>query len=156
MAASPPPPPPHHIPAPLAPLLPPPPPRAAKIEGNSTASRQRVEPGTRDERNKESTRYRNPPDTNCQTFKHASATLTLGFLRTPCRWQVKLHLNTHTSLTQRSRNGLTMPLCRHSVGTNQETSSHATRHGTLGHSLLNSLSHCGLIQAYRVELVCAP
>ena len=28
-----------------------------------------------------------------------------------------LHLNTHTSLTQRSRSGLTMPLSRHSVGT---------------------------------------
>ena len=29
----------------------------------------------------------------------------------------RLHLNTHTSLTQRSRSGLTMPLSRHSVGT---------------------------------------
>ena len=33
----------------------------------------------------------------------------------------RLHLNTHTALTQRSRSGLTMPLCRHSVGTYQET-----------------------------------
>ena len=29
----------------------------------------------------------------------------------------KLCLNTHTPLTQRSRSGLTTPLCRHSVGT---------------------------------------
>ena len=29
----------------------------------------------------------------------------------------RLHLNTHTPLTQRSRSGLTMPLSRHSVGT---------------------------------------
>ena len=37
--------------------------------------------------------------------------------------------------------GLTMPLSRHSVGAYQETSSHATRQGTLGHSRLSSLSH---------------
>ena len=48
-----------------------------------------------------------------------------------------------------------MPLSRHSVGTYQEMSSHATRQGTLGHSRLSSLSHCGLILAERVELVCA-
>ena len=42
-----------------------------------------------------------------------------------------LHLNTHTPLTQRSRSGLTMPLSRHSVRTYHETSSHATRQGTL-------------------------
>ena len=59
----------------------------------------------------------------------------------------RLQLNTHTPLTQRSRSGLTMPLSRHSVGTYQETSSHATRQGTLGHSRLSSLSHCGLILA---------
>ena len=46
----------------------------------------------------------------------------------------RLHLNTHTPLTQRSRSGLSMPLSRHSVGTYQETTSHATRQGTLGHS----------------------
>ena len=40
-----------------------------------------------------------------------------------------------------------MPLSRHSVGTFQETSSHATRQGTLGHSRLGSLSHYGLILA---------
>ena len=44
----------------------------------------------------------------------------------------RLQLNTHTSLTQRSRSGLTMPLSMHSVGSYQETSSHATRKGTLG------------------------
>ena len=40
-----------------------------------------------------------------------------------------------------------MPLSRLSVGTNEETSSHATRQGTLGHSRLSSLSHCRLILA---------
>ena len=62
------------------------------------------------------------------------------------QWQVKdtghstksaggrLNLNTHTSLTQRSRSGLTMPLSRHSVGIYREKSSHATGQGTLGHS----------------------
>ena len=59
----------------------------------------------------------------------------------------KLHLNTHTPLIQQSRSRLTMPLSRHSVGTYQETSSHATRQGTFGHSRLSSLSHCGLIKA---------
>ena len=38
----------------------------------------------------------------------------------------RLHLKTHTPLTQRSRSGLTMPLCRGSVGTYPETSSHET------------------------------
>ena len=66
-----------------------------------------------------------------------------------------LHLNTHTPLTQRSLSGLTMPLSREKRGAYQKTSSHATRQGTLSHSRLSSLSHCGLIRAYRVELVCA-
>ena len=48
-----------------------------------------------------------------------------------------------------------MPLSRGSVGTYQETSSHVTRQGIFGHSRLNSLSHCGLILTYRVELGCA-
>ena len=39
---------------------------------------------------------------------------------------VRLHLNTHTPLTQRSRSRLTTPLFRHSVGSYPETSSHAT------------------------------
>ena len=59
----------------------------------------------------------------------------------------RLHLNTHTPLTQRSRSGLTMSLCRHSVKTYPETSSHATCQGTHGHCRLSSLSHCGLILA---------
>ena len=42
-----------------------------------------------------------------------------------------------------------MSLSRHSVGTYQETSSHATRQGTLGHSRLSSLSHCGLILVFK-------
>ena len=37
----------------------------------------------------------------------------------------RLYLNTHTSLTQRSLSGLTMPLSRHSVGAYPETSSPA-------------------------------
>ena len=59
----------------------------------------------------------------------------------------RLHLNLHTPLTQWSRSELTMPLCRHSVETYQELSSHATHQGTLGHSRLSLLSHCGLILA---------
>ena len=65
----------------------------------------------------------------------------------------RLHPNTHTPFTQQSRSRLTMPLPRHSVGTYQVTSSHATRQGTLSHSRLSSLRHCGL--ALKVELVCA-
>ena len=41
-----------------------------------------------------------------------------------------------------------MPLSRQSVGIYQETSSHATRQGTLGQSRLSSLSHCRLILAW--------
>ena len=59
----------------------------------------------------------------------------------------RLHLNMHTPLTQRSPSRLIMPMSRHSVGTHRDTSSHATRQGTLGHSRLSSLSHCGLILA---------
>ena len=87
--------------------------------------------------------------------------LLLGVLSTPVlsQWHVKdpghsaksavggLHLNTHAPLTHRSRSGLTMPLSGQSVGTYQETSSHATRQRTLGYSRLSSLSHCGLILA---------
>ena len=58
-----------------------------------------------------------------------------------------LHLNMHTPLTQRSRSGLTMLLSRRSVRTYQETSSHATRQGMLGHSHLSSLSHCRLTRS---------
>ena len=57
----------------------------------------------------------------------------------------KLHLKSHTPSIQRSRNGLAMPLSRHSVGTSPKTSSHATCQGTFGHSRLSTLSHCGLI-----------
>ena len=42
-----------------------------------------------------------------------------------------------------------MPLSRRSVGTYPETSSHATRQGTLSHNRLSSLSHCGLILALK-------
>ena len=59
----------------------------------------------------------------------------------------RLHLNTHTPLTQQSRSGLTMPLSTRGVGNHPEASSHATCQGTLDHSRLSSLSHCGLILA---------
>ena len=56
----------------------------------------------------------------------------------------RLHLTMHTLFTQRSRSGLTMPPCRHSVGPHQRTNSLATRQRTLGHSRLSSLSRHGL------------
>ena len=59
----------------------------------------------------------------------------------------RLHLNSHTPLTHRSRSGLTMPLPRQSVGIYQEMSPYAIHQGTLGNSHLSSLSHCGLILA---------
>ena len=59
----------------------------------------------------------------------------------------RLHLNTHTPLTHRSWNGLTVLLPKHSVGTYQKMSSHATRQEILIYSCLSSLSHCGLILA---------
>ena len=59
----------------------------------------------------------------------------------------RLHLNTHSPLTQRSQSGMAMLLSRHSEGTYLETSSHVTRQGTLGHSHHSSLSHCWLILA---------
>ena len=65
-----------------------------------------------------------------------------------------LHLNNRTPLTHRSRSGLTMPLSS-VVWEPIQKSSHATCQRTFGHSRLISLSHCGLILAYRVELVCA-
>ena len=68
----------------------------------------------------------------------------------------RLHLNKHTPLTQRSRSGLTVLLSRHSVGTYPEMSSHATCQGTLGHSRLSSLNHCGLILARRVNKCTRP
>ena len=43
----------------------------------------------------------------------------------------RLHLNTHTPWTQRSRSGLTMPLSRHSVGSHQKTSSHCAKQSPL-------------------------
>ena len=67
---------------------------------------------------------------------------------------VWLHLNMRTPLTQQSRSGLTIPLCRHRVGTYLGRSSHATCPGTFSHSCLSSLSYCGLILALKVELVC--
>ena len=40
-----------------------------------------------------------------------------------------------------------MLLSKHSEGTYPEMSSHTAHQGTLGHSRLSSLSHCGLILA---------
>ena len=59
----------------------------------------------------------------------------------------RLYLNTHAPLIRQNRSGLTTPLSGHSMGTYCQ--------GTLGHGRLSSLSHCGLILAYRVELMCA-
>ena len=59
-----------------------------------------------------------------------------------CRWKVTTK---HAYTRDPTKSEWTMPLRRHSVGTNQEMSSHATRRGTLGHSRLSSLSNCGLI-----------
>ena len=59
----------------------------------------------------------------------------------------RLRLNTHTPLTQRSRNGLTMPLSKLGVLIYSEMSSHATCQGTFSHSRLSSLSLCGLTVA---------
>ena len=56
----------------------------------------------------------------------------------------RLLRNTHTPLTQ---SGLTLLLSRHNAGTYLEMSSHATCQGTLVHSHLNLLSHCGLVLA---------
>ena len=58
----------------------------------------------------------------------------------------RLHLN--TTLTQQSQSRLTMLLSRYSVGTDQVMSSLATCQGTVSHSHLSSLSHCGLILAW--------
>ena len=65
----------------------------------------------------------------------------------------RLQLNSHTPLTQRSQSGLTIPLCRHSVGTYPETRAHETCQGTFGHSRLSWLSHCGPILVERVNLM---
>ena len=49
-----------------------------------------------------------------------------------------------------------MPLSWHSVGTYQETSSHAARQGILGHRSFSSLSHCadpGLKSGINVRLL---
>ena len=71
-----------------------------------------------------------------------------------CCWK-DVKTQEHTNIYRRSRSGQTMPLSRHSEGTYRETSSHAACQGTFGHGRLSLLSHCGLILACRVELVCA-
>ena len=95
--------------------------------------------------------FSSPESTLCADF--------FGALSTPVlpQWHVKdpghstksadgkLHVNTHTPLAQRSRNGLTRPLSWRCVGTYPETNSHATCQGTFCHSYLSSLSNCGLI-----------
>ena len=69
-----------------------------------------------------------------------------------CRWQVT---SKHLYTLNPKKSEWAGYSARRSVGTSQETSSHATCQGTLGHSRLSSLSHCGLILAQRMELVCA-
>ena len=73
-----------------------------------------------------------------------------GTLKTPVilpKVQVAGSKHAYTLDPTKSEWADNMLLSRLSVGTYQETSSHATRHGTLGHSRLSSLSHCGLILA---------
>ena len=56
----------------------------------------------------------------------------------------RLYMNTHVcTLNSPSQSRLTMLVCRHSVWTYQEMSSHATHQGTLSHSCLSLLSHWG-------------
>ena len=58
----------------------------------------------------------------------------------------------HTPLTQQSWRGLTMLLFRHSVGTNQDMSSHTACQGTHGHNHLSTLwTDPGLIRGIRVR-----
>ena len=77
------------------------------------------------------------PGRAAEEFSSPSQLCVLTLIRCPIpppvlpQWHVKdpghsakgaggrLHLNTNTSLTQSSQSGLTMPLCRHSVGTYQ-------------------------------------
>ena len=54
----------------------------------------------------------------------------------------RLHLSTHTPLTQQSQSGLTMPLSKHNVRMWQWLRK------------MSSLSHCGLTLAWKVELMC--
>ena len=57
----------------------------------------------------------------------------------------RLYMNTHVcTLNSPSQSRLTMLVCRHSVWTYQEMSSHATHQGTLGRSRLSSLSRQGV------------
>ena len=62
-----------------------------------------------------------------------------------CKWQVTPE--THIDPWPNEVGVGWLPLSGHNVGTYPETSSHATCQGTLGHSRLRSLSHCGLILA---------
>ena len=64
----------------------------------------------------------------------------------------RLPLNRHLFLTQQSQSELTV-LFRHSVGTAQGNEHHSAGQGTLVHSCISSVSHCGLILAEGVELV---
>ena len=66
----------------------------------------------------------------------------------------RLHLNMHTPFTQWSWSGLTM-LSRHSMGTYhwRKWAHKQFVRGTLGHSRLRLLSHCGLTLACKVELL---
>ena len=59
-----------------------------------------------------------------------------------CRWQVAAK---HACTLDPARSGSVNYAVQASVGTHQETHSHATRQGTLVHSRLSSLNHCGVI-----------
>ena len=66
-------------------------------------------------------------------------------------WEPKVHK--FTSVIHSMVVTLLTGISRCKVGTNLETSSNATCKGTVGHSHLSLLSHCGLILVWRVELV---
>ena len=59
-----------------------------------------------------------------------------------CRWQVAAK---HACTLDPARSGSVNYAVQASAGTHQETHSHATRQGTLVHSRLSSLNHCGMI-----------
>ena len=70
-----------------------------------------------------------------------------------CRWQVTpKHEYTFDPMESEWADCATFQA---KYGTCQEMSSHAICQGILGHSCLSMLSHCGLILAKRMELVCS-
>ena len=82
---------------------------------------------------------------------HSTLVLPQWHVKDPCHSTKsaggRLHLNTLTPLTQRSRNGSTMPLSRYSVGTYPETAHTKLVREHSVTVIFSSLNHCGLILA---------